>query len=55
MNIFNNILIIILSLILGVVGVYVVARLIGYAAAKSWYQAKRNEEEINNGEKKEEK
>jgi hypothetical protein len=50
----NDILIIILSLALGLVGLYIFARLIVYAAAKSWYQVKRNEEETSNGEKKEE-
>lgn len=53
MELFINIVKPILSLALGVVGIYLIARLITYAAAKSWYQAKRNEEETKNGKEKE--
>jgi hypothetical protein len=53
MELFTNIVKFILSLALGVVGIYLVARLISYAAAKSWYQAKHNEEETKNGKAKE--
>jgi hypothetical protein len=50
---FTNILKFIFSFLLGAIGIYLIARLVVYAAAKSWYQAKRNEEENQNGEKKE--
>jgi len=53
MELFTNIVKFALSLALGAVGVYLIARLITYAAAKSWYQAKRNEEEIKNEKEKE--
>ena len=54
-NIFINIIKFILSVAVGIIAVYLIARLISYAAAKSWYQAKRNnEEETKNGKEKKE-
>lgn len=42
-------------IIVGAVGLYVLARLISYAFAKSWYQVKNQQsemEDFNNGKKK---
>jgi hypothetical protein len=42
-------------IIVGAVGLYVLARLISYAFAKSWYQVKNQQsemEDFNNGTKK---
>lgn len=52
MNIFIDIVKFLFLVVIGIVGIYLFARLTSYAAAKSWLQAKRNEEEINNEKEK---
>lgn len=54
MEIITQILSTIGFIILGAVGIYLAFRVATYAVAKSWFQAKRNEE-IQNGKEEEKK